>query len=225
MNESLLNRMRQSIIDGMPETAGNLARQALALGLDPLDLINTGYVAGLTYVGEKYGCGEVFLPDLMMAAEAMKSALTVLEPELRQRGAQRAVLGRVVLGTARGDIHDIGKNLVATVLAAGGFQVFDLGTNVTPEQFVAKSLEVEADVVGVSALLTTTMLGQKAIIEEFDRRALRPKVKVIVGGAAVSRKWAAEICADGYAPSCMDALALVKRLLGKAEAALKTEKP
>ncbi len=213
LKETLLRGMRQSVVDGAPQIAAELARQGLDLGLDPLDLINSGYVSGLNQVGDKYGCGEMFLPDLMMASEAMKSALGVLEPELRRRGGQRAARGRVVLGTARGDIHDIGKNLVATVLNASGFQVFDLGSSVSAEQFVAKSAEVGADIVGVSALLTTTMLAQKAIVEQFDRQGMRPRVKVIVGGAAVTRKWAAAIGADGYAPNCMDALELVKRLV------------
>jgi dimethylamine corrinoid protein len=120
-----------------------------------------------------------------------------------------------VLGTSKGDIHDIGKNLVATLLAASGFQVFDLGTNATTEQFIAKVKEVDADIVGVSALLTTTMAGQKAVIEALDKAGLRPRVKAIIGGAAVNSKWANEIKADGFARNAMDALDLVKRLVSK----------
>ena len=132
-----------------------------------------------------------------------------------KRGFAREALGKVVLGTARGDIHDIGKNLVATILSASGFQIFDLGTSVTPEQFVAKIKEVDADIVGVSALLTTTMAGQKAVIEALDRSGLRPRVKAIIGGAAVTSKWASEIGADGYSRNAIDALELAKNLMGK----------
>lgn len=219
MLDELFQAMRQSVIDGMPDTAASLAQKALADAIDPLDAINHGYVPAITYVGERYGCREMFLPDLLASAEAMKAAVNVLDPEIRKRGAQREVLGRVVLGTAKGDIHDIGKNLVATMLAASGFEVFDLGTNATPEQFVTKAREINADIVGVSALLTTTMQGQKAVIEALDRNGLRPRVKAIIGGAAVTSKWAAEIGADGYARNAMDALDLARRLLSKAVSA------
>jgi corrinoid protein of di/trimethylamine methyltransferase len=215
VNEELVQFMRQSVLDGAPEAAADLARRALAEEMDPLEAINHGFAAGITSAGDQFGRGEMFLPDLLACAEAMKAALQVLEPELRNRGAHREVLGKVVLGTARGDIHDIGKNLVGTILAAGGFEVFDLGTSVTPEKFVAKVREVNADVVGVSALLTTTMAGQKAVIEALDRNGLRPGVKAIIGGAAVTSKWAAEIGADGYSRNAIDALDLVKSLVAK----------
>lgn len=215
MSFELFQAMRQSIIDGAPDTAAALARQALAIGVDPLEAINSGYVDGVTYVGERFGCREMFLPDMLASAEAMKAAVAVLDPEIRKRGSARAVLGRVVLGTAKGDIHDIGKNLVGTILAASGFEVFDLGNSVSTEQFVAKAKEVEADIVGVSALLTTTMQGQKAVIEALDHHGMRPRVKAIIGGAAVTGRWAEEIGADGYARSAMGALELAKRLVSK----------
>lgn len=215
MNDGFLAAMKKSVVDGAPESAARLARQWLEFGLDPLEAINSGYVPGITYVGEKYGCREMFLPDLLASAEAMKSAAAVLEPEMRRRGSEREMLGKVVLGTSKGDIHDIGKNLVATLLAASGFQVFDLGTNATTEQFIAKVKEVDADIVGISALLTTTMAGQKAVIDALDAAGLRPKVKAIIGGAAVSSKWANDIKADGFARNAMDALELAKRLVSK----------
>lgn len=204
--------MRQSVIDGAPETAAALARDVVAQGNDPLEAITYGFAAGITHAGDQFGCGAMFLPDLLACAEAMKAAMGVLEPELRRRGSHRQTLGRVILGTAKGDIHDIGKNLVATILAANGFEVFDLGTGATPEQFVLKAREVDAQVIGVSALLTTTMAGQRSVIEAFDREGLRPRVKAIVGGAAVTAKWAQEIHADGYARNAMDALELVRKL-------------
>jgi corrinoid protein of di/trimethylamine methyltransferase len=211
--DSLFHSMRQSILDGAPDRALELARQALADGVDPLDAVNQGFAVGITSAGEQFGRGEMFLPDLLACAEAMKSAIKVLEPEMIKRGARREVLGKVVLGTARGDIHDIGKNLVATILSAAGFQIFDLGTSVTPEQFVAKAREVDADIVGISALLTTTMAGQKAVIEALDQNGLRPRVKAIIGGAAVTSKWAAEIGADGYSRNAIDALELAKQMV------------
>ena len=213
MSQELFNAMRQSIIDGDTDQAEALARQALQQGLDPLAAINQGFVQGINYVGDQFGAGEMFLPDLMLAAEAMKKAVATLEPEMARRGTQRQVLGKVVLGTVKGDIHEIGKNLVATMLAASGFEVHDLGVDVPFARFAEKAREVGADIVGVSALLTTTMTGQKHVIEALDDMGLRPKVKVIVGGAPVTRGWADEIGADGYSEDAMGALTLAKRLV------------
>jgi corrinoid protein of di/trimethylamine methyltransferase len=218
MSDPLFGAMRQSVIDGAPDVAAELAQRALANGVNPLDAVNQGFAAGITFAGDQFGCGEMFLPDLLAAAEAMKAAMKVLEPEMMKRGSAREALGKVVLGTARGDIHDIGKNLVGTILSASGFQVFDLGTSVTPEQFIAKAKEVAADIVGVSALLTTTMAGQKAVIEALEQNGMRPRVKAIVGGAAVTAKWAEEIGADGFSRNAIDALELAKKLVAKGTA-------
>jgi len=215
LSDQLFQAMRQSIIDGVSDRAAELAQEALDSGVDPLEAVNQGFAAGITFAGDQFGCGQIFLPDLLASAEAMKAAINILEPEMLKRGSQRETLGKIVLGTARGDIHDIGKNLVATILSASGFQIFDLGTSVTPEQFVAKANEVDADIVGISALLTTTMAGQKAVIEALDRNGLRPRVKAIIGGAAVTQKWAAEIGADGYSRNAIDALELAKNLMSK----------
>ena len=215
MSRELFDAMRQSIVDGDTEQSEALARQALEQGIDPLAAINEGFVPGITYVGDQFGAGEMFLPDLMLAAEAMKSASAVLEPEMQRRGVQREVLGRVVLGTVKGDIHEIGKNLVATMLSASGFEVYDLGADVPFEKFGDKAREVDADIVGVSAVLTTTMTGQKTVIAVLDDMGLRPKVKVMVGGAPVTHGWAEEIGADGYSEDAMGAVALAKKLMGK----------
>jgi corrinoid protein of di/trimethylamine methyltransferase len=213
MSQELFDAMQQSIIDGEADQAEALAQQALAQDIDPLAAINQGFVPGINYVGDQFGAGEMFLPDLMLAAKAMKKAVAVLEPEMAKRGAQRQVLGKVVLGTVKGDIHEIGKNLVATMLSASGFEVHDLGVDVPYEKFAEKAREVGADIVGVSALLTTTMAGQKNVIETLDDVGLRPKVKVIVGGAPVTRGWADEIGADGYSEDAMGAVALARRLV------------
>ncbi len=213
MSEELFAAMKQSIIDGDEEVAAEVARQALEAGIDPLEAINVGFVAGMSYVGDQFSAGEMFLPDMMLAAEAMKAAVAVLEPEMTRRGTHRTMLGKVVLGTVKGDIHEIGKNLVATMLSASGFEVYDLGVDVPFEKFVQKAREVNADIIGLSALLTTTMTGQRTVIEMLDDMGLRSKVKVMVGGAPVTRSWAAEIGADGMSEDAMGAVALAKKLV------------
>jgi corrinoid protein of di/trimethylamine methyltransferase len=214
MSEELFNAMRQSIIDGEVEQADALARKALEQNVDPLDAVNQGFVPGVNYVGEQFAAGDMFLPDLVLAGEAMKAAVAVLEPEMQKRGLARQMLGKVVLGTVKGDIHEIGKTLVATMLSASGFQVFDLGVDVPIVKFADKAREVNADIVGVSALLTTTMVGQKAVIEALEDMGLRPRVKVMIGGAPVTRSWQEEIGAEGYSEDAIGAVAVAKRLMG-----------
>jgi corrinoid protein of di/trimethylamine methyltransferase len=216
MHEELFAAMRQSVIDGDTDQVTLLAQRSLDLGIDPLDAINQGFVPGVNYVGEQFALGEMFLPDLVMGGEAMKAAVALLEPEMVRRGSQRASLGTVVLGTVTGDIHEIGKTLVQTMLSATGFQVHDLGVDVPTELFVAKAREVNADIVGLSALLTTTMPAQRLVVQALEREGLRPRVKVIVGGAPVTREWAAAIGADGYGEDAIAAVTLAKALMDKA---------
>jgi corrinoid protein of di/trimethylamine methyltransferase len=219
MTEQLFSAMRQAIIDGDAAAAAAAAEQALAAGVAPLDAIDKGFVPGLSYVGEQFSLGELFLPDMMLAARAMQEAVAVLEPEMQRQATVRRVLGRIVIGTVKGDIHEIGKNLVGMMLATSGFEVHDLGVDVAPERFVEAAREHDADVIGVSALLTTTMAGQRTVVEAVAAAGMRPKVKVIVGGAPASATWAAEIGADGYSEDAIGAVALVRRLLGAAETA------
>ena len=214
MSKELFEAMAQSVIDGEDEDAVELAQQAIDQGLDPLEAINQGFVVGLDEVGAQFGCGEMFLPDLVLAAEAMKAAMGVLEPELTRQGAARKMLGTVVIGTVEGDIHDIGKTLVATMFAASGFKVYDLGVDVPIQSFVEKAGEVEADLIGLSALLTTTMVKQKTLIESLEEAGLRSKIKVMVGGAPVTRSWADEIGADGYSEDAIGAVAVARQLMG-----------
>ncbi len=213
MTEELFAAMRQSVIDGDADQATALAQQALELKVDPLAAIDEAYVPGIRYVGEQFRCGDLFLPDMMLAARAMQKAIAVLEPEMLARSARRKVLGRVVLGTVKGDIHEIGKNLVAMMLTANGFEVYDLGVDVAPERFVEKAKEVDANMVGVSALLTTTMTGQRAVVSALADAGLRDRVKVIVGGAPVTRAWADEIGADGYGEDAVGAVTLARELV------------
>jgi Predicted cobalamin binding protein len=205
--------MRRSIIDGAPDTACALARQSVAAGTAPIDAINHGYVPGMHEVGEQFARGQMYLPDMMASAEAMRSAMAVLDPELRKLGTERSMAGVVVLGTTKGDIHEIGKILVGTLLTAHGFRVHDLGADVAGETFAAKAQEFNADIVGVSALLTTTMRNQKGVIEALEKTGLRAHVKVMVGGAPVTRRWADEIGADGYAADAMRAVVLAQELM------------
>jgi corrinoid protein of di/trimethylamine methyltransferase len=214
MHEDLFKAMAQSVIDGEPEEAEHLAHQAIQEGIDPLEAINQGFVLGVNYVGEQFSCGELYLPDLVLAGEAMKMAVAVLEPEMARRGTHRQTLGRVVLGTVEGDIHDIGKTLVGTMLAASGFEVFDMGVDVAVDRMIEKAQEVDAHIVGVSALLTTTMVKQKTVIEKMKAAGLHPRVKVMVGGAPVTRDWAQQIGADGFSEDAIGAVGVAKQLVG-----------
>lgn len=216
MHEQLFKDMAQSIIDGDDELAEQLAKQAVELGIDPLEAINQGFVVGVNHVGNEFSCGNAFLPELVMAGEAMKTAVSTLEPEMARRGTARQMLGKVVIGTIEGDIHDIGKTLVGTMLSASGFEVFDLGVDVPALKLVEKARQEQADIVAVSALLTTTMVRQRDVVEVLDDMGLRPQVKVMVGGAPVTREWVSEIGADGYSEDAIGAVQVAKSLLGVA---------
>ena len=213
MSEELLKAMAQSIIDGEAETAEELAKQAVEAGVDPLEAITKGYMPGVNEVGDSFACGNVFLPELVMAGEAMKAAIAVLEPELKKSGTSREILGRVVLATVEGDIHEIGKSLVGTMLTAAGFEVHDLGVNVPAEKIIAKAEEVGADIVGLSALLTTTMVRQREVIEAMDKKGLRNRTRVMVGGAPVTQDWVQKIEADGYSEDAIGAVNMAKALM------------
>jgi corrinoid protein of di/trimethylamine methyltransferase len=212
--EDLFKEMAQSITDGESEKAADLAKQAIALGIDPLDAINKGFVNGVNFVGDQFSCGLMFLPELVMAGEAMKAAVAILEPELARRGTERKMLGKVVLCTVEGDIHEIGKTLVGTMLSATGFQVFDMGVDVPVMKVVEKAREVGADIVAMSALLTTTMVHQKDVIEALEDIGLRATVKVMVGGAPVTQEWVKQIGADGYSEDAIGAAKVARQLLG-----------
>lgn len=212
MSDEIFHKLAQAVIDGEPEDAEALAQQALEQGVDPMECINQGLVKGIQKVGELFSSGDYFLPELIIGADAMKAALDVLEPALME-GQKREVVGKVVLGTVKGDLHEIGKTLVGTMLTANGFKVMDIGVDKEPQEFIAAIREMDADIVGASALLTTTMLQQKKLIEALEEAGLRGKVKVMVGGAPVTESFAREIGADGYAEDAISAVGAAFRLM------------
>lgn len=211
----LLAEMKTAVLEGEIEAGETLARQALDAGVDPLECIENGFVAGINEVGALYEAGDMFLPELVAAAEVMKEALAVLEPELLKSKQSRDILGRVIIGSVAHDIHDIGKDIVASMLTASGFEVFNLGIDVPGETFISKVKELKPDLVGMSALLTTTMPEQKNVIEMLNKAGLRDSVRVMVGGAPVNREWAEEINADGFAENAVEAVKLAKALMGR----------
>jgi corrinoid protein of di/trimethylamine methyltransferase len=215
MSSELFQKMAQSIVDGDSDLSVELANQAIAEGIDPLDAITMGFVIGVNQVGEAFSCGDAFLPELVMAGEAMKAAVLALEPEMEKRGSERQMLGKVVLATVEGDIHEIGKSLVGTMLSASGFQVYDLGVDVATAKIIDKVKEVKADIVAMSALLTTTMVKQREVIDALEKSGLRAGVKVMVGGAPVTRDWVQKIGADGYSEDAIGAVNVAKSLMSK----------
>lgn len=212
--EAFLERCAQTVLGGDAEEAERLAHEALDKNYPPLDVIEKGFVKGIHEVGRLWEDGTLFLPELVMGAEAMKRAMAVLQPTLTKGGSRPKSLGHVVIGTIEGDIHDIGKTLVATMLSANGFEITDLGADVPASRFVDEAQSRGAGCIAISALLTTTMSGQKRVVEELAKRSLHGTVKVMVGGAPCSDAWAREIGADGYAGDAVAAVALAQSLMG-----------
>jgi len=214
MAEDVLKRLKEAIMTYDVEGAVEASKEVIKTGFDPLKAIEQGLGEGLKVVGEKFGAGEIFLPMLMMAAQAMKESLAILEPTLA-KGVSRKVAGKVVIGTVEGDIHDIGKSIVAAMLTANGFEVHDIGCDAPTSKFVEKVKAVNPDIIGMSALLTTTMPKMTEVINALKKEGLRGKVKIIVGGAPVSAAWAEQIGADSYGEDAMAAVDVVKKLVGK----------
>jgi corrinoid protein of di/trimethylamine methyltransferase len=215
MSNELFNQLTNSLVEGDPDATIDFTKKALEAGLEPMSIIRDGLMPGMNIVGEKFASGEYFLPDLIIAADGMQKAMDLLEPELRARQQTLETAGIVVLGTVKGDIHEIGKSLVGTMLSANGFKVHDLGVDVPTQNFIDKLKEVNADIIGLSALLTTTMTVQKEVIQALTEAGLRDKVKVLVGGAPVTRSWTDEIGADGYAEDAMGAVQVARKLMNK----------
>jgi trimethylamine corrinoid protein len=212
-NEELFSEMENAIVQGDKDMAESLAKEAVEKQLDLNEVIEKGYVPGIQKVGELWEKGEYFLPELISSAECMKAAMRVLQPELEKAQIETRSLGKIIIGTVEGDIHDIGKNLVSSMLSANGFDVIDLGADVKLEKFIEKAEEENADFICLSALLTTTMVGQKRLVEMLKEKNLSDRFKVMVGGAPVNQKWADDIGADGYAENAMIAVHAVKNII------------
>ncbi len=206
-----LKQLYQAVLEGDDKTARAVTQEALAQGTSPVKLVQDYMVPAMAEVGNRFECNEYFVPELLVSARAMKAALELIRPELVASGAQPT--GRVVIGTVKGDLHDIGKNLVAAMLEGGGYEVTDLGVNVTPEQFITAIRDKKPNIVAMSALLTTTMTAMKLTIDALKQAGVRDQVKVLVGGAPVTQKYAEEIGADGYSESAAGAAALARKVL------------
>ena len=211
--EQFLLEAKQSILRGDRKKAEEIGRAALAQGMDPLDLMSRGFIPGINAVGDQFGSGKLFLPDLMLAAEAMKGATEICNAALPQDKIERK--GRILIGTVEGDIHDIGKAIVVSLLKANGFEVFDLGRDVPVAKFIEQAQEIGPDVIGTSCLLTTTMEGQRKLEQELRKAGLRERFKTIIGGAPVTKRWADRIGADAYAEDAADAVKQINALLGR----------
>jgi len=216
LSEDLYAQMKQSVVDGEDDLAAELAQKGLDAGLPPADILDKGFVKGIEEVGDLFGRGEFFLPELVQGAEAMKAAVAVLQPAIDAAGGGRTTLGVAVAGTVAGDIHEIGKTIVCSMLSAAGFTVTDIGCDVPVVTFVEKVKEIKPDLLLLSALLTTTMPNQQKTIEALKAAGLREGVKVMIGGAPTTRAWADEIGADGYSEDAIEAVATAKSLLGVA---------
>jgi corrinoid protein of di/trimethylamine methyltransferase len=206
-----LKPLHDAVLNGDAKTAKAITEAALAAGVAPLTLVQEYMMPAMSEVGRRFECNEYFVPELLLAARAMKAALELIRPLLVASGAQP--VARVALGTVKGDLHDIGKNLVAAMLEGGGYEVIDLGVNVTPEQFIAAVKDKGANIIAMSALLTTTMPSMKTTVDALKQAGVRDQVKVLIGGAPITQKYADEIGADGFSESAAGAVAAAKKVL------------
>jgi len=213
--EQILENLATSIVEGDEDMALETTRTALEMQVDPLEAVEQGLSKGMDVIGEQFGSGDVFLPELLMAANAFKAAMDILKPELETQNKQTEHRGTVLVGTVKGDVHNIGKDIVRTVLETKGFDVVDMGVDNDALTIIQEAAKVQADVIALSCLMTTTMPAQKEFIEILDEMKLRDKYFVIVGGGPVTQEWADEINADGFGESAVHAPSLVKGLMDK----------
>jgi trimethylamine corrinoid protein len=210
--DDLVKQAREAVVNGDEDMAVDVANKVIAEGVNPIDIINEGFTPGMTEVGDGFAKEEIPLPGVLVAAEAMTKAMEIMEPHIPKENVAKK-LGTVVLGTIEGDIHDIGKRIVATMLRVYGFDVTDLGRDVPVQTFVEKAKELDADILGSSSLMTTTMGGQKVLEEELRKAGIRDKLKTMVGGAATTQEWANKIGADCYAEDANDTVLKAKELI------------
>ena len=215
MSEEILDQLRNAIIELDDQKSKDAARKGVDAGMDPIDLINNGIRLALDVLGERFSAGDLFLPELVLSAKAADAAVEVLEPELLKRGGNGNKLGKVLIGTVKGDIHDIGKNIVALLMKSAGFDVIDIGIDRSEEDILGAAKEHDVNVIGLSALLTTTMPRLQEFIVYLKESGLREKFKVIIGGAPVTQQFADQIGADGYGADATRAVEITKKLLAK----------
>ncbi len=211
----ILEHLASATLEGDQDKARENAEAALASRMDPLEAVDEGLSKGMAIVGERFESGEAYLPDLLIAAEVFKAAMEILRPEIEAQKKQMTKKGTVLVGTVKGDMHNIGKNIVATVLETNGFEVVDIGVDNSALKFIEEAGKAKVDVIALSSLMTTTMPAQREVIETLKEMNLRDKHFVIVGGGPVNQEWADEIGADGYGESAIRAVALVKKLLSQ----------
>jgi 5-methyltetrahydrofolate--homocysteine methyltransferase len=209
-----LKPLHDAIVTGNAKAAKEITQHAIEAGADPVKLVQEVMTPAMAEVGKRFECSEYFVPELLLAARAMKSSLELLRPLLAAGGSKSS--GRVAIGTVQGDLHDIGKNLVASMFEGAGFEVIDLGVNVAPERFVSAVKDKQAQIVAMSALLTSTMPGMRTTIDALQQSGLREKVKVLIGGAPITQQYADEIGADGYSESAATAVALARHVMAVA---------
>ncbi len=204
-------KLADSVYGGKKDDVASLVQAAVDEGNSPADILDKGLVSGMNHVGQDFKNNVIYVPEVLIAARAMKAGMEILKPLLADSKVEPK--GRVVIGTVKGDLHDIGKNLVGMMLEGAGYEVHDMGVDVSPQKFIEKVQEVSADAVGMSALLTTTMLAMRDTVQAFEQAGMRDKVKLMVGGAPVTQKWCDEIGADGYAPDAASAVDLVQQVM------------
>ncbi len=207
------DKLKQSIIDQDEDEVLAAVNAALADGIDAKSIIDQGLLPGLNVIGEQFECEDIFLPELMQAALAFQSAMTILEPKIKEMGAEGEKKGVIVMGTVKGDLHSIGKNILKLLYETSGFEVYDLGIDVDLFSFINKAKEVNADIIAMSALLTTTLVGQRDVIDALKDAGDREKYKVLIGGGATTKEWADTIGADGWAATAYEAVTLSSKLV------------
>ncbi len=212
-NQVLLSQLAEAIVKGDKEKAQVMTKSALDDGMDPVEIVQVGVAQGMARIGKMFQNFEVFLPELMRAADAGKVCLELVLPHMNKSQAAQASLGKIVLGTVVGDLHDIGKNLVGAILTSSGFEVYDLGVDVPPLDFVKKAQEVKATIIGMSSLLSTSLPYQKDLVDYLNDMGIRHQYYVIVGGGPVTPEWAKEVKADGYARLASEAVEMCRQLI------------
>jgi trimethylamine corrinoid protein len=213
IDEKLLKKATESVVEGDKELAVQLAREGLEAGVDPAEFIERGFVPGIVRIGELFEDGEIFLPELIMAADTIKGAVDILNDAMAAAGQKREATAKVVLATVEADLHDIGKGIVASLMVANGFEVIDLGRDVQSRKIIDKAIEIGADVIGSSALLTTTMTHQQEIEDILKQEGLKGSIRTIIGGAPVTERWRAKIGADGFGENAADSVRLVNEFM------------